>query len=239
MTAQILAGDNVISMHAVAYIRTEASEASSEQRRAIEAWAAREAIEIRDWQVDAGVDATTPIAERPGLLAAYQAIRHTGAGILVAANAERFSHDELVGWLIERAALGVGAAVHTADGSRVARRPEESAEAHRAYTRGAIDLARAYKRVMMRARVREVLAEKKMRGQRVGNVRFGYRVASDGVRLELDEKEQAILACVRELSLEGRTQREIAEQLAARGMVGRTGAPFRQQQISMLLRAAG
>ncbi len=236
---------------AVAYIRTaqdssgladHSAHPPSAQRRAIEKWAAREHVEIRSWQVDLGVDGATPIAERPGLMAAYEAIRLHHAGKLVAANAERFGHDELVCWLIERAALVEGATICTADGSRARSRTAttgELGEDDKAYTRGAVDLARAYQRVTVSARVRAVLAEKKARGERVGTVPYGYRLASDGVHTEPDEREQDVIARVQELSREGLSQRAIVSRLAERGVVGRTGAPLRQTQIAKILRAAG
>lgn len=225
---------------AVAYLRlSDASEGpESPQRLAIEAWARRECVEIRAWQLDV-VRGDTPIAERPGLLAAYASIRAHRAGMLVAANAERFGRDELVCWLIERAALSEGASVYTADGSRAQKRPPPPAvEAEVAYTRGAIDLARAYQRAMLRARVRAALAEKKARGERVGTVPYGYRLAADGIHLEPDDAEQDVIANVRALSADGLSQRAIVAKLAARGVVGRTGAPLRQTQVATILRAA-
>lgn len=231
---------------AVAYLRLADDAAghdrpadASGQRVAIEAWAQRESVQIRSWQLDI-VAGDTPIAERPGLLAAYTAIREHGAGMLVAANADRFGHDELVCWLIERAALTQGATIHTADGSRRSRphTDVEAPEEYVAYSRGAVDLARAYNRVVLRARVREVLAEKKARGERVGTVPYGYRVAADGVHIEIDDAEQAVVATVCRLSGEGLSQRAIVAHLAACGVVGRTGAPLRQTQIGNILRAA-
>src|SRR5262249_6535196 len=116
------------------------------------------------------------------------------------------------------------------------------AEAHEeetGYTRGAIDLARAYQRVTLGARVRKVLAEKKSRGERVGNVPYGYRLASDGVHIEPDPQEQAVIASILQLSREGLSQRAMVRQLAAHGVVGRRGAPLGQTQICKILRATG
>ncbi|MBX3259473.1 MAG: recombinase family protein [Labilithrix sp.] len=233
---------------AIAYIRlTEtrpelvegSSEAPGTQRRVIQAWAEREGVEVRAWQLDVGVGGATPIAERPGLVAAYAALRDHGAGVLVAANAERFSHDELVAWLIERAALAEGATIRTADGSRTAPSARvEPPEPGPGFTRGAVDLARAYRRVVVRSRVRAALAEKKARGERVGTVPFGYRLAADGVHVEPDDAEQAIVSSVRRLASEGLSQRAIAAHLAARGVAGRTGAPLGQTQIANILRSA-
>jgi DNA invertase Pin-like site-specific DNA recombinase len=236
---------------AVAYIRLSESrpelaragadeDAPRAQRLAIEAWAVREHVAITSWQVDLGVSGATPIAERPGLVAAYRAIREHSAGILVAANADRFADDELVCWLIERAALTEGATVHTADGSR--RRASTAGvdlpAADAAWTRGAVDLARAYHRVVLRSRIRASLAEKRARGERVGTIPYGYRLSADRRHVEPDEAEQAVVRAVRELSRSGLSQRAIVAQLAARSVTGRTGAPLRQTQVAKILRSA-
>src|SRR5947208_183696 len=127
-------------MRAVAYLR------APEEREPIARWAARNGVEVVGWELDEAVDGATPIAERPGLVAAYAAIRARGAGLLVAANAEAFTRDELVSWLIERAALDEGARLATADGSDLPRAPTPSA----GWTRQALDLAAAYERVLHR-----------------------------------------------------------------------------------------
>lgn len=224
---------------AVAYVRVADDGAANAngagaQRAAIEAWASRRRIEVASWQVDRGVTGSTPIAERPGLVAAYADVRKHGAGVLVAATAECFTHDALVAWLIERAALTEGAAIHTVDGSAAPALP-----AGGSWTRGALDLARAYERVVIRSRTRAALAAKRSRGERVGAVPYGSRLAADGLHLEADEAEQAVIASVRQLASEGLSQRAIVAALAARGVTGRTGAPLGQTQVArMLLRAA-
>lgn len=243
---------------AVAYIRVAAdgpevaqtsADAVSAQRAVIEAWAAREKVDVTSYRVDVGVRGDAPIVDRPGLLAAYQAIVSERAGILVAANAARFSLDELVSWLIERAALTQGASLRTADGSRApARRVDVEArvraieptagERAEGWSRGAIELARAHQRVVVRERIRASLAERRSRGERVGNVPFGFRLAADGIHLERDEREQGIVDAVRRLRARGLSQRAIAAELEAEGVRGRTGAPLRQTQIATILRTA-
>ncbi len=106
------------------------------------------------------------------------------------------------------------------------------------YARGAVDLARAYQRVVNRARTRAALAEKRARGERIGGVPYGYRLAADRVRLEIDEREQAVLERIRGLAREGLSQRAIVARLAAGGIAGRTGAPLGQTQVARILRAS-
>lgn len=229
---------------AVAYIRVPKlsvvdSGPSQAERHAIETWAQRESVEIKSWQVDVGVDGATPIAERPALLSAYRAIREWSAGVLVAANAEQFSHDELVCWLIERAALTEGAAIRTADGSRgPTRTPAAPPVEEQAFTRGAVDLGRAFERVSHRARVRDALAAKKARGERIGTIPYGFRLSADGQRLEENEAERTVIQTVIRLAGEGLSQRAIAARLAESGVVGRTGSALRQTQIANILRAS-
>jgi DNA invertase Pin-like site-specific DNA recombinase len=225
---------------AVAYVRLTGSQEPRPQRRAIEAWAEREGVSVVAWETDEGIDGETPIAERPALVAAYRALLELRAGRLVAASAERFSMDELVSWLIERAALTQGATLHTADGSRAPSRVPPAAESAPAegWTRGAIALARAHHQVTVRARVRAALAEKRARGERIGTVPYGYRLAGDGVHLEPDEGEQAVVATVRQLSAHGLSQRAIVARLEAHGVAGRTGSPLQQTQVAKILRSA-
>ena len=231
---------------AVAYIRVsddddarDGANATRAQRDAIEAWATRRRVKVASWQIDRGVGGAVPIAERPGLVAAYAAVREHGAGVLVAATAERFAHDSLVAWLIERAALTQGAAIHTVDGTVCSRAEDAAAEADASWTRGALDLAGAYVRVLNRARTREALAAKKSRGERVGAVPYGFALGADRLHLEACIAEQDVIDTVRALSGDGVSQRAIVATLAGRGIVGRTGAPLQQTQIArMLLRAA-
>jgi DNA invertase Pin-like site-specific DNA recombinase len=107
-----------------------------------------------------------------------------------------------------------------------------------AWTREALDLARAYGRAIIRSRTRAALAAKRSRGERIGTVPFGYRLAADGVHLEVDPAEQAVLTCILQLSREGHSQRGIVVQLERRGVVGRRGTPLQQTQVARILRAA-
>ncbi len=108
-----------------------------------------------------------------------------------------------------------------------------------AWTREALDLARVYERAVIRSRTRAALAAKKARGERVGTLPYGYRLAADGLHLMADEAEQAVMASIRQLAGEGLSQRAIVAHLARRGVVGRKGAPLQQTQVArMLLKSA-
>ena len=53
---------------------------------------------------------------------------------------------------------------------------------------------------------------------RTRDVRYGYDLAADGVRLIVNPAEQAVIAHIGEMRTGGRTLREIAAQLTADGV---------------------
>ncbi len=79
---------------------------------------------------------------------------------------------------------------------------------------------------------------KRTNGERVGTVPFGYRVAADGLHLEMDPAEQGILSRIRELKAVGCTTRRIAEGLNSEGFTTRRGTAWRFQYVGEALRAA-
>jgi hypothetical protein len=84
--------------------------------------------------------------------------------------------------------------------------------------------------------IRRALAAKRLRGERVGTVPLGWQLASDGRTLEPHDGERALAARVRHMQLvEGTPVREIAQILAAEGVVTRTGAPMSRSCVHFLL----
>jgi DNA invertase Pin-like site-specific DNA recombinase len=217
---------------AIGYLRvsTEDQRLGPEaQRVAVEAWAAREGVEVVAWQVDQGVSGATAIEARPGLCAALAALRERGAGVLVVAKRDRVARDVVIAAMVERAATAAGARLVSADGTGNGDSPAD------AFMRTVIDGAAAYERGLIRARTSAALAAKAARGERVGAVPYGFRVAADGVQLERDDAEQAVLVVVRELRAAGMSQRAIVSELAARGLVSRAGRPFQKTQIARMV----
>jgi len=237
--------------YVIGYLRTAAGEAEpslESQRASIERWAVEHDVIVAAWAVDASVFGGAPVAERPGLVAALRAIATHGAKGVVAACRSRVATDAFVERIVEQAVHAAGAQVYyssmeelatghleTRAAEHVSRGDRDASPAGQAYTRGAVSLLASYQRAVHRARTRDALAAKQARGERVGAVPYGYRVAPDGVRLERDEAEQEVLRYVRELASAGLSQRQIVKDLEARGVVGRTGMPLRKTQIARLL----
>jgi len=219
---------------AVAYVRVSTADQQlgpEAQRASIEAWASREGVSIISWHVDA-ISGASDIVARPGLVAALAALRSAGAGTLVVAKRDRVARDVIVAASVERAASAAGARLTSADGTGNGDTPADS------FMRTVIDGASAYERALIRARTKSALAVKAARGERVGEIAFGYRLAVDGVHLIQDVAEQGVLSAVSELRAAGRSHRAIVAELAARGLVSRSGRPLGLSQIQRIIARA-
>jgi DNA invertase Pin-like site-specific DNA recombinase len=87
-------------------------------------------------------------------------------------------------------------------------------------------------------RTRDAMHHKRANGERVGTVPFGYRMAVDGVHIESEPAEQAIMGRIREMKAEGFTLREIATELNRQGFTTRRGTAWRFQYVADVLRAS-
>jgi DNA invertase Pin-like site-specific DNA recombinase len=218
---------------AVAYLRASTDDqrlTPEAQRRDIARWAERERIAVVAWHLDKGISGGSAIDARPGLLAALADLETHRAGTLVVAKRDRLARDVLYALLIEREAARAGARVVSADGLGNGDDPGARLQ------RGIVDLFAEHERALIRARTRAALAAKHARGEWTGKPRFGYRVAGDGVHVEPDPHEQAVIAAVRQRRAEGQTLRAIVADLAAAGYRSRAGTPFGLTQVAKLAR---
>ena len=86
-------------------------------------------------------------------------------------------------------------------------------------------------------RTTAAMAHKRSKGERLGNIPYGYRLAADGVTLELDEAEQAIIAQARELREAGLSLRKVGQRLAERGLLPRSGGQWHAETVKAVLNA--
>jgi DNA invertase Pin-like site-specific DNA recombinase len=219
---------------AIAYIRvsTGAQELGPDaQRAAVERWAAAHGVSVVEVFEDAGLSGGSSIDARPGLLGALAALRGHGAGLLVAAKRCRLARDVLVATMIEQAAKRAGASITTADGASDGAGPEGQ------LMKGIVDVFSQYERAVIRARTKAALGVKAARGERVGMVPFGFRLADDGVHITENPAEQATIRDIEAMRADGMTLRAIANQCEYCGLVSRAGRPFGVTQIARVLGA--
>jgi len=86
-------------------------------------------------------------------------------------------------------------------------------------------------------RTRDALSHKRQRGERVGNIPFGSRLADDGEHLEPEPGEQAVLSEIRQLRRDGVTMRGIAASLNGSCYRTRRGTAWRLESVARVLNA--
>jgi DNA invertase Pin-like site-specific DNA recombinase len=86
-------------------------------------------------------------------------------------------------------------------------------------------------------RTREVLRHKRAKGERAGNVPYGFSLAADGKTLLPNEQERAVLAIVRDCHTSRYPLRHIASELNRRGLRTRSGAEWRHQYVAALVKS--
>lgn len=103
--------------------------------------------------------------------------------------------------------------------------------------RGMVDVFAQYERALIRARTRAALAVKKSRGERIGGIPYGQKLAADGVHLESDAGELEKIRVARELRAEGLSLRAVGRRLAECGMLPRSGGRWHHETVKAVLQA--
>jgi len=159
-------------------------------------------------------------------------VKESGAGLLVVAKRDRLARDTVAAAMIERLAARVGATVVTADGTANGDGPEA------VLMRRLVDAFSEFEVAILRARTRAALAEKKAKGERVGDPPYGWRLADDGRHLEPNPEEREAVQLAAALRNEGLSYREVGERLVAAGHWPRKGGKWHTQTISRLVQRA-
>lgn len=216
----------------VGYVRVSTDDQAlgpDAQRAALERWCTSQGATLATVYEDRGVSGGAALEERPALLAALEALPQHGAGVLAVARRDRLARDVVVAAMIERLVERGGARIMAADGAGNGEGPEAI------LLRGLVDLFAQYERALIRSRTAAALAVKRSRGERVGAVPIGFRLAADGRRLDDNEEERRAIERVGELRATGASLRQIAERLDAEGVRPR-GARWHATTIARLLR---
>lgn len=218
---------------AIGYIRVSTLEQAAEgvsldtQRAKIAAWADLNGYSLAAIYEDAGLSGADE--DRPGLAAALAAVR--AGDTLVAYSLTRLSRSTRTTLTIAEQLEHTGA-----DLVSLSERIDTTSAAGKMVFRLLAVLAE-FERDQIAERTRAALAWKRQQNQRVGQVRWGYRLAADGVHEEPDDDEQAAIAVAKELRAAGTPLRQIGARLVERGHYTRTGRAWHPEQIKMLLAA--
>lgn len=196
------------------------------QRSAVEVWARARGVELLAVLEDEGVSGATPIEQRPGLVAAVEALRTHRAGVLVVAKRDRIARDVIISAVVEHIVSRHGASLVSADGAGNGDGPEDQ------LLRQILAAVAQYERQLIRARTRLALAAKRARGEAMGGVPIGSRV-DEGMLVPCEEEQRAIQRII-ELRDAGLTCGAITRTLNREGYRAR-GARWYRSGVSRLL----
>ena len=87
-------------------------------------------------------------------------------------------------------------------------------------------------------RTRDAMSHKRTNGERVGNIKFGYRLCRDAKHVEPDSAEQAVLQEIHRLRESGHTLRGIAATLNRQALRTRRGTAWRLEHVARILKQA-
>lgn len=166
---------------------------------------------------DEGVSGASGLDKRPGLIEALGLLEP--GDVLLVAKRDRLGRDPIAVAMIEAAVERKGSRVVSAAGEGT-----DGDDPTSILMRRMVDAFGEYERLVIKSRTRSTLQAKKRRGERVGTVPLGSKLAADGVRLEADQAEQAALVLIRQLAADGLNPRQIASELDRRGIPPKRGA---------------
>ena len=211
----------------MAYIRVSTDDQTlsvEAQRERLAVWCAERRVTLLAMYEDVGVSGGAALDKRPGLMLALDAL--TPGMALVAVKRDRLARDTMHVAMIERLVERAGAKVLTCDGAGEGDSPEAQ------MLRGIMDVFAQYERAVIRARTTTALAVKRGRAERIsGRLPYGMRLAADGLHLEADAAEQAVIRIARDLHTAGLSSRAIAARLAEQGLYSRAGSVFTPSAI--------
>lgn len=197
------------------------------QRAAIEAAAGRLGLVLAGVFTDEAVSGALDLESRPSLFAAVQGLRR--GDVLIVAKRDRLGRDLVGVAMIERSIMRKGARIISAAGEGT-----EGTDASAMLQRQILDVFAEYERRLIGQRTKAALRAKRERGERAGNLPFGYSLNPDGRSLDVNPAEQEVLSLLRELRTAGYSLREIADELNRQGFKTRRGSAWRHQYVASL-----
>lgn len=222
----------------VGYVRVSTTEQATEgvslegQQTALEAYCRMRGLTLVELVQDAGVSAGKPLRRREGGQRVLEHVRRRKVYGVVAWKLDRLFRDcaeclTVIGaWDRDQVAL------HLVDmGGQAIDTSTAMGRFFLTVMAGAAEMERN----LIRERTAAGMAVKQRKGQRVGQVPYGYRLDDDGVRLLADEQEQDVLGKLQHWRQEGMTLQGIVSALNAQGMPAR-GQRWHLTTVARLLR---
>ena len=197
------------------------------QQEKIRAYAASQGLRLLSVIVETGSGTN---AKRPGLLRLRAAVNKREIGGIIVYHSDRLFRDsaEQLAWtsgLLPRAGVQLLSVTDPLDTSTATGKAQA----------GFTAVVNQFMRDLISEKTTDALRRKRARGERMGNIRYGYQARPDG-HLEKRPDEQRILSLIRRWRKKGETLRGIAAKLNERGLTTRRGSQWQHPYIQNLLR---
>lgn len=219
----------------IAYIRVSTDKQAEHgvsleaQRAKLEAYAALFDLDLIAVEVDAGASAKS--LDRPALQRTLAAVRAGKAEAVLVAKLDRLTRSVRdLGDLVER---------YFASGKWALLSVGEQIDTRSAAGRLVLNLLASvaqWEREATGERTSAAMRHKAALGEYTGgDVPYGYALGADGVNLQQEPAEAAVMTAARELRAAGLSLRAVAAELDRRGLRSRAGRPFLAPQIARIV----
>ncbi|QDV34043.1 recombinase family protein [Tautonia plasticadhaerens] len=224
-------------MRAVGYVRVSTQEQSQDgvslasQREKVVGYAALYGLELVAVEEDAGASAKT--LDRPALARALALIDRGEADGLLVAKLDRLTRSVADLDTLIRRYFGEPAGKQLWS---VADAIDTRTAAGRLVLNVLMSVAQ-WERETIGERTRDALAYKRSQGERTGQIPYGRRLSADGVHLEADDGELALLDWIRSRKADGHSLRAIARELGRMGAPTKNGGAWSKTTVGRLLQS--
>jgi len=182
----------------------------AQQAKAVQ-WAGMNGYEVGSVHADHGISGKR-MANRPGLKAALDAVCRERGTVLVVYSLSRLARSTKDAiWISERIEKAGSDLVSLSE------RIDTTSAAGKMVFRMLAVLSE-FERELASERTKAALAHKRSKGERTGEIPFGFSLADDGVNLLPDIREQDTLNDLLSLRQEGLSWQKIADELNRRGI---------------------
>ena len=198
------------------------------QQAKIKAWSELNDYDLAEMFVDAGISGKN--CNRPGLQAALNAVGKGDA--LVVYSLSRLSRSI-------RDTMDISDKLNRkgADLVSLSEKIDTTSAAGKMVFR-LLAVMNEFERDQISERTKSALQHKITLNERTGTIKFGYKLADDGVSLIEDESEQSVIQAIYSLRDSGLSLRKIVAELERRGFKSRTGQPYQLKQVHRIIQNA-
>ncbi len=219
-------------MRYISYLRVSTEEQSlglDAQKAACQEYSRKHGTELHEVFIDEGLCGALSFDKRPGILNAIASLEK--GDVLLVAKRDRLSRGDTMAM----AMIEAGVARKKAKIVSTAGEGTENEDPCSILMRRMVDAFGEYERLIIKNRTKAALQTKKAKGERVGRVPFGYKLAADEIHIERCEIEQDILRQINDMKKQGLSLRDISEEMNLRGAFNREGTQWTKSAIHRML----